>query len=392
MKPNFMKKPRIRLLLVFAILLGIGTFLASQKPLWTDEIFTQENIDQFSYSQLLTGKMKEGNLCPLFYVVQKLFLSAFNYHLPIKWQGEYSMYEPLGQVLIRIPAVLYMTFGLTLIFWIFAKNYSTRLGLWALVITLSSPAVWMYWAESRPYSLWFLLTTVQACLLHDYFLRPKSYLGWRLAITHVLLALTIIFSLPQILLVSILLLARKKISWKLFMALGIIPCIIIYAYYLVSKGVYTWLPSNALANVGAVSQTSSISLHYVQGWFSSLVTLNIPWAWMVLLVFGLFLGKKINKAQLVFSALSGILLGAALSILVLFSSWKASGIESYSVSERYFIYVIPFAVFAMALCGRQLMHSTKDITWKAMIAIVYGGTILVTLLQTFGHVLSLGIF
>jgi len=68
------------------ICLAIGFKLAYDKPLWNDEIYTLvSSVSRVSYLDILLGRVKEGNNCPLFYVIQKGICDIARYSIPAPW-------------------------------------------------------------------------------------------------------------------------------------------------------------------------------------------------------------------------------------------------------------------------------------------------------------------
>ena len=203
--------------LIFFILIGIGISLASRKQLWTDELYSQKQIETIPFSELIKGKLNkaEGNPCPLFYLNQKMMFSLIKFKFPIPWKGEFCIYEPASQIIIRILNIIYVSLGLTIVYYIFGHYYSLRTGILALLMFLSNPMVWLYWAEARPYGLWFLLTIIQCSLLLSILNAPQksNYWIW-LYLIHILLSMTIILTLPQILFVSLTIWVVQKLPLK----------------------------------------------------------------------------------------------------------------------------------------------------------------------------------
>src|SRR3989338_4552810 len=151
---------------LFLILLAIGFVLAVRKPLWNDEIFTQtRNIDQASYAAILTGKIVEGNNCPIFYLIQKGVCDLVQYRFPKVWDSrEWEFSDLRSQLILRIMPNIFTAGTLAIIFYFFARYYSFGAGVYGLLVALSSLMVWGYWVEARPYPLWFFLTIVQSML------------------------------------------------------------------------------------------------------------------------------------------------------------------------------------------------------------------------------------
>ena len=177
---------------IFALLLIIGFSLSAHKVLWLDELYTQQTaIDANSLKGILSHTFPDGNKNPLFYVIQKGACKAFSYRLPVYFpQYFYSTRDVPSQVILRIPSNFYMSLALALIFYFFTRFFSFYAAIYALCVALVTPMVWFYWVEARPYSLWFLLTSIQLLLLCCTTIAPKIKNVRGLFWTHILLALT----------------------------------------------------------------------------------------------------------------------------------------------------------------------------------------------------------
>lgn len=74
--------------LVLLSALSFGYFLSTHKPLENDELFTQiHSVEGLSYRSILTMKIPEGNVSPLFYLTQKVFLDVIHFRLPLHGMG-----------------------------------------------------------------------------------------------------------------------------------------------------------------------------------------------------------------------------------------------------------------------------------------------------------------
>ena len=217
--------------LVFAVLLFTGFLLSQRKVLWGDEFFTQKiSIDTQSYTNILTSNFPDGNKCPLFYIIQKINSDLFAYKLPVAdLQGIRLIFDPWSQIIMRIPSNVYMSLALAGIFYYFIRFYSLFAGFYALAVALVSPMVWIYWVEARPYSLWFLLTTIQL-LLFLITCRSESagrpYINKFIYGIHFLLVLTTPGSILQICIISLLLFLKggykkRQLVWSCFLPMGV---------------------------------------------------------------------------------------------------------------------------------------------------------------------------
>ncbi len=204
-----MKSYQLKILsfFLFVLIFFIGIQLAQNKPLWNDEIYSQTGpIQNQSYAEMLAGKIEEGSNTPLFYIIQKTLCLLTRYQLSIS-EASWFVVDLKSQVLLRLFPNLYMALALTCIFYFFSRYYSLWWGCYAVLVSFSSPMIWRYWVEARPYSLWIFLMVIDIIL----FLvmvkdekKAKSLWVW-LIVTHILMAFTAVFSLAQIGIVSILL-------------------------------------------------------------------------------------------------------------------------------------------------------------------------------------------
>ena len=231
--------------IVFIVTFFIGGWLACHKPLWNDEIYTQIfSIDSKSYLDILSMRIFEGNSCPLFYLSQKAIVDVFHYKFPFK-QGKPYVFDNVSQLVLRLCPDLCMSLSLAIIFYFFSTQYSLVIGFYSLLSALVSPMVWLYWAEARPYAMWFLLTTVQSflfililktnrCGSLSSLCAKDRHLWISLIITHFLLSFTILLSLAQILIVTFLLWVFHNRSTRRYLWVGLFPSAVCLCYYVFS--------------------------------------------------------------------------------------------------------------------------------------------------------------
>ena len=71
---------------VCVFLLGVGTWLAGNRAVWNDEIYTQvATVSARSYPAMLAGNITEAAISPLFYILQKVIGNLFGYKPPMEW-------------------------------------------------------------------------------------------------------------------------------------------------------------------------------------------------------------------------------------------------------------------------------------------------------------------
>jgi hypothetical protein len=203
----------LSILLVF-ILQALGYTLAIHKPLWRDELNTQTYTINESYADLLSGKNEmEGNKSPFFYIQQKIFCDVFHYQTPAAWlQGRWDYVDPFSNIFLRILPVFWMSSFFLLLFLYFSFRFNIFFGLFGLLAGLSSPLLWLYWAEARPYGLWVLLTGLQMILFLEILIDKKNTdkKWFCLGLVNIFLSLTCILSLFQIGIVCAMLLFKER--------------------------------------------------------------------------------------------------------------------------------------------------------------------------------------
>ena len=75
-----MRKIKILTLVLFFSLLGLGSRVASQRPLWNDEYYSQvASINNTPFADQFLGRISEGGNAPLFYCLQIRRREKFNY-------------------------------------------------------------------------------------------------------------------------------------------------------------------------------------------------------------------------------------------------------------------------------------------------------------------------
>jgi len=360
-------------LLIFMALLMVGFCLSERKILWGDEIYTQRGIDGHSYGDILTLHFLEGNRSPLFYIIQKTVSNVFSFRLTIQQTYEqWIIHDERSQVIMRISSNISMSLALAVIFYFFASRFSVWTGLYALVLALAMPMVWRFWVEARPYSLWFLLTTIQLCLAY-LAITSKEISETRvpkgLLLTHLLLSLTTIGAMAQIIIVSLMVwrLGPYKKQWVLVLPAGI-------ALF------YFWAAPGYSAKVDAL--------------WSPLLEVVMPEHLIIYALYGFLLWRSFCQKKPVgntfFFAIFLLFLTSAVSMLFIFSLKKTAQFGFYS---RYLIYMVPLDIMMMTLASRDLMQWAKKNTggWINT-GILLGGLLICRAVMTYAYMLALGIF
>ena len=418
---------------LFFLCLGIGFYLSKGKPLWTDEIYTQTSIiDQVSYKDILLGRFAEGNKCPLFYLIQKGVCDAFDYHFPVEgWDGRWTFVDQTTQIILRIPANVFMSLALVTVFLFFTRCYSIWAGGYALLVCFSSFMVWAYWAEARPYALWMFLSTVQAFLFlymsqaKDF--RPRAWSG--LVIVHLLMSLTIVFSAAQIIIVSFLLWVLETISvWRggptgsgrirklkylgKYLFLTILPVGMCFYYYRLTQHFYSPIIGDSFSVIRKIVPYYFSGIHSVP-WAPEVLTKLVFDAFpkeslLIVIVYAVFLlvyylerKGRFTRFYQQFAilggrtilALVGLMLISGFVILAVFGIWWSEQRTGISVSERYFIYLTPVSIIATTIASVGLFRYFQESRWMTINLILgLGGLLAIRLLKTFMDIYALGLF
>ncbi len=365
--------------------LAAGFYLSQVKPLWNDEVFTQvEGIETHSYGQIILGRLEEGNNCPLFYLLQKAQCDFFGYRFPQEWNGEWNVYEPFSQVFLRVLPNLYMSLAILILFLFFWQRYSVLAALYVLVLVFSSPMVWRYWAEARPYGLWFLLTVLQSVCLAGICRggRDPRRLIWGLAGVHLLLSLTVTLSVVQIAAAAAVLFVFCPRDCRKQVWAAAAPALVGLYYYLHSPRFKLWFSDNGIM---------------------PLIADNIPVDRMALLAVcaGLAVyamlredsgrapeegGMREERPFLVYALGMGILTAGILAYLKLIDE---GGPEGFSVSSRYFIYLTPLAVMAAGVMTVRVWRALKENPWLRLnFAIIVTGLCVMRVFQSYAAMMT----
>ncbi len=333
--------------ITFLVLFYLGTQLSLKKVLWTDELYTHAyNVEPLSYEKIIKGEVKEGCNSPLFYLTQKIFLSVVGYHFPFKWLSvDRIIYHPQSQVFLRILPNICMSLGLTLIVRFFLVYYSWQAALLSLITSLSSYMVLVYWAEARPYALWFLLSVLQLLLFLRITSSQKTKNWPYLAFVHCLLSLTTFLSIAQVLIVSVLLYVQEGGKGIKKNALLLLLPIMIYGYYSwaasLNGGVYHYKLVNPLEKLFEAFSMDRFLLLFVLG----LIYFGCMW----------FLKYKTTDSNLfginfLFYSMLLLLFSFALFITLKFQeiSWKNDG-SGFVFSSRYLLFLTPLEIMTTVL-------------------------------------------
>jgi len=360
---------------LFLALFAGGFILSQHKVLWGDEFFTQKvSIDGPSYMDILTLHFIEGNKCPLFYLVQKSFSDLFSYKFPVEQiEGLNVILDRRSQIIMRMPSNVYMSLALALIFYFFTRFFSVFAAIYALSVALVSPLVWMYWVEARPYSLWFLLTTIQLLLISCNIISPKIKTTKSLFLTHVLLALTVPASILQISIALLVLWWKGKYSKKQLALVWVVPvCIGLFYYFIV----HAYRTKTFL-------------------FFSNLYDAVMPERLFVYVIYALVawvLPEKYKKSSRNTFFLPVFLLFLASAVFILSMDLFTKNFQ-FGFFSRYLIFLTPADILMFTFASIDLRRWSRPNPWICMnVSILLGGLVLMRGLVTYRAILASALY
>ncbi len=378
-------------ILVFILGVAQGLRISFKRNLWTDEMYSlTSSIQNKTWSDILCGRVVEGNNSPLFYLVEKSWinltgfsglkrieLGGFGENTAEWWRavalgpesglalspwqkralvcfkkitgafwdvsGASDLYRwqlrsvLMSRIVLRLPAIIFMAFALAFLAWYFAGRYSFALAGMALGIALGSNMVWFYWVEARPYSMIILFSLMQAAFFFEAQKDKYDAGAWTsLVIVNWLLALTAAQSVIPLAMMALVLFSsgcRRAWVWSL----GIVaPLVVALAYY-------------ALADHYNFSLASFVRL-------AQLVTINIPWPHLLALFIlpaAVWVWRK-RRGELLLAAeksFVGWIWSAVLAFVVflvfLFFTQRPGAL--FPVSARYVIFLSALDLVAVPL-------------------------------------------
>lgn len=366
------------------VCVGIGLTIAAHKPLWGDEILSLNFVVRSSYASLLSQPIPEGNVCHLFYLLQKVFCDLAGFSLTPAWDaGHWTHEDPYAWMIVRLNPVIFMSLSIVFVFYYFSRFYSSLAGWYSLMISLSSYMVWAYWAESRPYGLWIFLTTVQSLLFLSLTgpIKPGAKQWPLLTTVHFLLSLTSILSIAAIGIVSFLLWIYVERNWRRYVFLTVMPAVICILYYLNSPKYQWWFANSPWDLINASFPKDRFLIIFLFAGF------------LLLYYFQrrtkrrrLFEDDAI-KEGIPYLILTVLMVLAAVAVLLVFKLGANTNREGFEIPGRYFIYLTPVGIIAVTLFSVQLWRAFKSKTWlQIFLGLGIGFLVLIRVLRTFALV------
>jgi hypothetical protein len=342
---------RIFCAVLFLALLGIGFLLAANKPIWNDERYSQVvSVQDNSYGQILAGKISEGNNSPLFYLLQKTLHDVFH--------------KSDDRIFLRINPVVSVSAALTLIFYFVCRWYGWGAALFALGLGLSTHMLWLYWAEARHYALWFFLSVAQICLfweIHRRQLREGTVLNG-LMWAQWLLAFTVVFSLPQILLVALLtaIMAPRQERVKQFIIFAL-PGVVCLYYFAFAPKYSFWVMFSCEQYIRAGIPRDRLYLFLITFLFLGYYYGQRFLQWPRLFK------DSFSSCRAVLILIGGMIASSCL-IVFLFSLKSNPGQQGFPVTDRYFFHLIAFGVLGAGICAAESLKALQFKTAKVLTA------------------------
>lgn len=335
---------------LFSFIQGLG--IATRKPLWNDEIYTQvQSVENNSWLQTWKGNSQEGNNSPLFYSVQKAVSLLFGYHSQDLWHRD----DLRSRIIIRLAPVFFMSLGIALCVGYLSFLYSILIGIFVLLLILTTFMIWAYWAEARPYSMVFCGTVFQSLALWNAFRLKDSGHAWRsIMFAHIFLALTSSLSVIQISASGpILWLRGYRKPWQLLVMLGI-PLAVAITYYAVS-GHYMF----RFAQHGMPMALIKASIP--EGRLQAILFFPI-----ILWIWDMKRAVKTSKELWFFQGWVGLtLLGYVLFLAYLWFRQKPP--DGCEISNRYFISLLPLGVISITLLSLEICRRPRFV-WGRILA------------------------
>ncbi len=223
-------------LLIFLTAIAIGSQLSLRKPLWGDETYSwRQSVKNTSYGALFLGKVGEGNNAPLYYVLAKI--SHDVWHI-----------EERDIVAMRMVSIVSTALLFALLFVVFALWGGWGMGLFALAVGLSTPGIWYFWAEARPYALWMLGTFIQCAAVLN-LLKHKDQPGGIVLGANLFLALITPTGFVQSLLMMAWLWILRVSNWKFLVKAFGLPILIGVYYLSQSPRYHFWYEGDFLKSI-----------------------------------------------------------------------------------------------------------------------------------------------
>lgn len=376
------------LILLCATAIGIACFytgqqLSARRPLWNDELYTyKQSIVPVSYQEILQGKIVEGNNAPLFYWCEKFFANATRVKLQSEWKGEWFFHDRPAQVKLRFFSNICLSLAVAMMFYFLGVQFSLGFAALCVGVFLSTPLVWLYWIEARPYALWIFLTVVQSILLIRIMMKikqEKSGPDGVLLAVNLLLSLTIAIGAVQSLISYAALWMMDKSRWMRCAFFTAITVGIAGFYYQQSPKFKFWFADGPMQLI-----LDNVPLEF---WVLGMICAAI-----VFLNSTSFFKDEQNSPRSYYP-FAGMIILVAGALLMYLRMHAGNGTEGFALSSRYFLFLIPVVSFGLASLIRDVWKILKNDPWMRMNLILgVGGLLLLRGYKTYVHLLGSGTF
>jgi hypothetical protein len=333
---------------IFLVVVVLGLWQSALRPLWTDEVFSQANVESVGLKKILLGRFGEGANSPVFYLVQMALTKAVGYRMPERARRTMLLADSRSMILLRAPAVLFVAATATVLFYYFAAHFGMIWGVLSALALLFSPELWVHMAEARPYALWCLLAVIQVLVALSLYSRGRARPGHFLLV-NVLLAFVMPISILQIVFLGGVLWVFGRQRSLLMASAVIVPVAIAFYYRSVAMPMhFSFIPDAAL------------------------ILNNVPLDRILFLVFAfglLFLQSSLDKNRLGMGGdmrvpVAGLSVSLAMTALLLSYVFVApqKGVP-FGITSRYFFFLVPFSVVIYIFVARELWQKAIKDGW-----------------------------
>ncbi len=355
-----MRRIKIMTGVLFILLLGMGLWIASQRPLWVDEYYSLlSSTLRTSYKSILMGHFNEGNNFPLFYILQRVQCDLFSYHPPQEWvDGNWGGGHVFDQLFVRIQPVVFMSAALSALFYYFGRRNSWLLGAYALAVAMTSTLFWVHWTEARPYAAWISLSLFQILLLLNILENPSSQnkKSWIcLSLVHWLMALTISLSIVQIIVVGAVLwmFHRPRLFW--YVPLVLVPLGICTFYYIHARPNAYFFLDGPVALISANIPKDRLFIIFISA---------------AVLIFQCRGKKCMAHLEIKYLVFLLLMLGAFGLVLAKLNYSQAAGQNGFQVSSRYLLPLLPAGVVGTVFFSAYLVSAFPSKIWRAALIVI----------------------
>lgn len=361
--------------IIFVLLSSLWMERAKVVPMDNDEFYSQvASVEGGSWGKIWSGHIEEGNNSPLFYSLQKLYQQCIGYHTPEFWmKGQWGYQHPTSLAILRLLPVLFMSAGITVLYFYTTMRFGFIMGFYGLAIALSTYMVWAYAVVARPYALWFFLTALQIALAL-FWLESKPKTKQKLVVglmaTHLLLSLTMVLSVLSNFAVCVLLWGKGLRKAKDHVILLVVPTLVSLFYYMHAPKYPFFLKNGMMKLLGASLPLDRLVIIFTAVLLLSLSGIKQLKKWF----------NPLDKALgLVLAGVLGfgaMVLAGCVAVLIKFKMGASLSNEGFEVSNRYFMVLAPVAILMTVASSYILFKLPKAWPIKQGVLIFLGALLL----------------